>query len=115
MGWVELLKTHSITHTSLGYCGLVWVQPTPFRRVTRRRSRKMSKVKRIMSLRSKSETNHLIIEEIKMIMMKTKIKTKRNVSTATVLITQQKIADTFIQKRQMINFESNISSKNRVK
>jgi hypothetical protein len=33
MGWVELLKTHSITHTSLGYCGLVWVQPTPFRRV----------------------------------------------------------------------------------
>ncbi len=33
MSWVELLKTHSITHTSVGYCGLVWVQPTPFRRV----------------------------------------------------------------------------------
>jgi hypothetical protein len=33
MGWIELLKTHSITHISLGYCGLVWVQPTPFRRV----------------------------------------------------------------------------------
>ncbi len=38
MGWVELLKTHSITHTSLGYCGLVWVQPTPFRRVVIARS-----------------------------------------------------------------------------
>jgi uncharacterized protein YchJ len=33
MGWVELLKTHSITHISLGYCGLMWVQPTSFRRV----------------------------------------------------------------------------------
>jgi hypothetical protein len=35
MGWIELLKTHSMTHTSVGYCGLVWVQPTPFRRVAR--------------------------------------------------------------------------------
>jgi hypothetical protein len=33
MGWVELLKTHSITHISLGYCELMWVQPTSFRRV----------------------------------------------------------------------------------
>jgi hypothetical protein len=33
MSWVELLKTHSITHISVGYCGLMWVQLTPFRRV----------------------------------------------------------------------------------
>jgi hypothetical protein len=69
----------------------------------------MSKVKRTKHLRRKSETNHLIIEEIKMMMMKTT--RKKNVSIATALITQQKIADTFTQKRQMINFESNISQR----
>jgi uncharacterized protein YacL (UPF0231 family) len=37
MGWVELLKTHSITHISLGYCELMWVQPTSFRRVSKRK------------------------------------------------------------------------------
>jgi hypothetical protein len=44
-------------------------------------------------------------------MMKTKIKTKSEVLIAIVLIMQQKTADTFIQKKQMINFESNISQK----
>jgi hypothetical protein len=71
----------------------------------------MIKVKRIRHLRRKSETNHLIIEEIKMMMMKTRIKTKSDVSIATVSIMQQKIADTFIQKKLMINFESNISQR----
>jgi hypothetical protein len=33
LGWVELLKTHRITQPGLGYGGLGWVQPTPFRRV----------------------------------------------------------------------------------
>jgi hypothetical protein len=71
----------------------------------------MIKVKRIRHLRRKSETNHLIIEETKMMMTRR----KRDASIATVSITQQKIADTFIQKKLMRNFESNISRKNRVK
>jgi hypothetical protein len=44
-----------------------------------------------------------------MMMIVTRIKTKRDVSIATVSITQQKIVDTFISKKLMINFESNIS------
>jgi hypothetical protein len=49
---------------------------------------------------------------IKTMMM---IRTKRDVSIATVSIIQQKIVDTFTQKRQMINFESNISRRNQEK
>jgi hypothetical protein len=44
-----------------------------------------------------------------MMMMMTK--RKRNVSIATVSIMQQKIADTFIQKKLMTSFESNISQR----
>jgi hypothetical protein len=69
----------------------------------------MIKVKRIKHLRRKSGTNHLIIDGTKIMMMKARI--KRDVSIATVSITQQKIADTFIQKKLMINFEPNISQK----
>jgi hypothetical protein len=72
----------------------------------------MSKVKRTKHLRRKSETNHLIIGGTKMMMM---TRRKKDVSIATVLITQQKIADTFIQKKLMRNFESNTPRKNRVK
>jgi hypothetical protein len=70
----------------------------------------MIKVKRIKHLRRKSAISQLII---RVMMMMTR--TKRDVSIATVLIIQQKIADMFTQKRQMTNFESNISLKNRVK
>jgi hypothetical protein len=42
-------------------------------------------------------------------------KNKNDASIAIVLIIQQKIADTFIQKKSIINFESNTSSKNRAK
>ncbi len=63
-------------------------------------------------LRRKSETNHLIIDETKMMMI---TRTKRDVLIATVSIMQQRTADTFIQKKLMRNFESNTSRKNRVK
>ncbi len=33
MNWVELLKIHSITHISVSYCELMWIQFTSFRRV----------------------------------------------------------------------------------
>jgi hypothetical protein len=65
----------------------------------------MIKVKRTKHLRRKSEISQMIIR-----MMMTRI--KNDVQIATVSIIQQKIADMFTQKRQMINFESNISLKN---
>jgi hypothetical protein len=51
--------------------------------------------------------------EISQLTIRAMTRIKRDVSTAIAQITQQKIADTFTQKRQMINFESNISLKNR--
>jgi hypothetical protein len=59
----------------------------------------MIKVKRIKSLRRKSAISQLIIR----VMM---TRTKRDVSIATASIIQRKIADMFIQKRQMTNSES---------
>jgi hypothetical protein len=68
----------------------------------------MIKVKRTKHLRRKSAISQLIIR-----VMMTKI--KRDVSIATVSIIQQKIADMFTQKRQIINFELNISSRSQEK
>jgi hypothetical protein len=65
----------------------------------------MTKVKRTKHLRRKSAISQLIIR-----VMMTRI--KNDVQIATVSIIQQKIADMFTQKRQMINFEPNTSLKN---
>jgi hypothetical protein len=65
----------------------------------------MIKVKRTKHLRRKSEISQLIIK-----VMMTRI--KNDVQIATISIIQQKIADMFTQKRQIINFESNTLLKN---